>query len=260
MFRTKRSGLVRRLWRSRLIPDREEDNGKGDTSDELCGTNTEKIPKTGSRAMTPSGSQVEPMGDSSTLGVTADKDGGTPCFQGQESKSWTVTCCLYKDRPNSKLPRDPGSCQFAKRSPPKAQQAMPRVVLQQELKSTTYCLLKQLKERALDSLLEAVEFRGGVPSDCVMVPRTELRLADHDASPELLVCKLYRWSDLQHQAQLKPLSKCTSFGAPDSPTVCCNPYHYSRLCGPGEAQPSAPTGPAHVHVQRGSGLYTQLCG
>lgn len=212
-----------------MIPDREEDNGKGD-SDELCGTNPEKIPKTEFRAMTPSGSPVGPVEDGGSPGVTVDS-------QRQDSESRTVTCCLFKDRDHSELPRDPGSCQFARRSPHEAQQAMPRAVLEQELKSATYCLLKRLKERALDTLLEAVESRGGMPSDCVMVPRTELRLAGHSASPPLLVCKLYRWADLQHQAQLKPLCECTSFGAQDSPTVCCNPYHYSRLCGPESPPP-----------------------
>lgn len=236
MFRTKRSGLVRRLWRSRLIPDREEDNGRGD-NDELCGTNPEKIPKTEFRAMTPSGSPVWPSGDRGAPGVTGDQGGGAPCSQGQDSESRTVTCCLFKDRDHSELSGDPGSCQFTHRSPREAQQAMPRAVLEQELKTATHCLLKRLKERALDSLLEAVESRGGMPSDCVMVSRTELRLAGQAASPQLLVCKLYRWADLQHQAQLKPLCECSSFGVQDSLTVCCNPYHYSRLCGPESPPP-----------------------
>ncbi|KAK7891224.1 hypothetical protein WMY93_023187 [Mugilogobius chulae] len=99
-------GLVRRLWRSRLIPDREEDNGKGD-NDELCGTNPEKIPKTEFRAMTPSGSPVWPAGDRGAPGVTADQDGGALGSQGQDSDSRTVTCCLFKDRDHSELPGDP---------------------------------------------------------------------------------------------------------------------------------------------------------
>uniref|UniRef100_A0A3B4A5J1 Mothers against decapentaplegic homolog n=1 Tax=Periophthalmus magnuspinnatus TaxID=409849 RepID=A0A3B4A5J1_9GOBI len=188
MFRTKRSGLVRRLWRSRLIPDRDEDNGTGD-NDELS------------------------------------------------APGRTVTCCLFKDRDHSELSRDPGSCQLTRGGPHEAQQAMPRALLEHELKSAAHCLLKRLKERALDALLEAVESRGGVPSDCVMVSQTDLRLAGHAASPPLLVCKLYRWADLQHEAQLKPLCECTSFGVQDSAIVCCNPYHYSRLCGPESPPP-----------------------
>ncbi|CAL9697467.1 unnamed protein product [Knipowitschia caucasica] len=221
MFRTKRSGLVRRLWRSRLVPDREEDNGNAADSDELCGSNPEKIPKTEFRAMTPSGSPVGPVGE----------DQGGP-----DRDSRTVTCCLFSDRDHS-VSGDPGQCQLTRVSPQEAQQAMPRAPLEQELKAAAHCLLKRLKERALDTLLEAVESRGSVPSECVMVSRTDVRLAGHAASPLLLVCKLYRWADLQHQAQLKPLCECTSFGIQDCPSVCCNPYHYSRLCGPESPPP-----------------------
>uniref|UniRef100_A0A8C8ADC1 Mothers against decapentaplegic homolog n=1 Tax=Otus sunia TaxID=257818 RepID=A0A8C8ADC1_9STRI len=103
-----------------------------------------------------------------------------------------------------------------------------------ELKAVTYSLLKRLKERSLDSLLEAVESRGGMPSGCVLVARTELRLGGQAAPPHLLLGKLFRWPDLQHPAELKPLCECQSFGVADGPTVCCNPYHFSRLCGPGE--------------------------
>lgn len=268
MFRTKRSGLVRRLWRSRLIPETEGEDGNGKSSegcrDDLFGNNPEKIPKTELRPMTPSGSLVGDTGgvcarspaESSGLGVTSDQDGGAGCVHEQGSprstrdrECRTVTCCLFKDRDHSELrgpytaqgTRDPGSCHFVLRSlgprecgSPEAPEVMPRTVLEEELKSATYSLLKKLKERALDTLLEAVESRGGMPSDCVMISRTELRLGGHVASPQLLVCKLYRWSDLQHHAQLKPLCECKSFGALDSPTVCCNPYHYSRLCGPGK--------------------------
>ncbi|NWV50261.1 SMAD6 protein, partial [Daphoenositta chrysoptera] len=49
--------------------------------------------------------------------------------------------------------------------------------------------------------------------------------------------KLFRWPDLQHPAELKPLCECQSFGVSDGPTVCCNPYHFSRLCGPESPPP-----------------------
>lgn len=251
-----------------MIPDTEGEDGNGKTGeccrDDLFGNNPEKIPKTELGPMTPSGSPVGDAGgvrarspvESSGFGVTPDQDGGAVCVQEQRSprstqdrEGRTVTCCLFKDRDHSELRapetaqaiRDSGSCHFGLRKlgardggAPEAPEAMPRTVLEQELKTATYSLLKRLKEKALDTLLEAVESRGGMPSDCVMVSRTELRLGGHVASPQLLVCKLYRWSDLQHPAQLKPLCECKSFGLPDSPTVCCNPYHYSRLCGPGE--------------------------
>lgn len=245
-------------------------SGGGGSGDELFGNNPEKIPKTELGPMTPSGSPREgdaswgvrglsPAGNSGGggLGVTLDQDGGAVCVQqqqqqrsprsSQDPEGRTVTCCLFKDRDHSELRapeaaqaiRDSGSCHLGLRklctSPESVDAASRRTVLEQELKAATYSLLKRLKEKALDSLLEAVESRGGVPSDCVMVSRTEVKLGGHVASPPLLVCRLYRWAELQHPAQLKALCECKSFGAPDSLTVCCNPYHYSRLCGPGES-------------------------
>uniref|UniRef100_A0AAY4BSD2 Mothers against decapentaplegic homolog n=1 Tax=Denticeps clupeoides TaxID=299321 RepID=A0AAY4BSD2_9TELE len=149
MFRTKRSGLLRRLWRSRLIPVREGRSGNGRTG---------------------------------------------------EGGDW--------DHSNRGSPEG----------------------LERELKRATYSLLKRLKEKALDALLEAVESRGGVSSDCVMVSPAELRLAGQETPPQLLLCRLYRWCDLQDAAQLKPLCECRSFSPQDGPALCCNPYHYSRLC------------------------------
>lgn len=256
--------------------------------DDLFGNNPEKIPKTELGPMTPSGSPVgdaaggvcaRPPAGSSAYALPSDRDGtggGAVCVQGQRSprstqdrECRTVTCCLFKDRDHCEMrdpetaqgnrdagSRDAGSCHFVLRNlgardggSPEAQEAMPRTVLEQELKSATYSLLKRLKEKSLDNLLEAVESRGGMPSDCVMVSRTELRLGGRVAPPELLVCKLYRWADLQHPAQLKPLCECKSFGTLDSQTVCCNPYHYSRLCGPGK-----PPSPPPLHPCTFTGL------
>lgn len=267
MFRTKRSGLVRRLWRSRLIPDKEGGDGYGKSGegsrDDLLGSNPEKIPKTEFRPMTPSGSPGVDYGEvcarnptassgGGTSGGVLDQDGGTVCTVGsprsvQDSDCRTVTCCLFKDRDHHSGSRspEPGSCQFVLRNigssrdpgPLESQETKPRSVMELELKTATYSLLKRLKEKTLDTLLEAVESKGGMPSDCVMVSRTELRLGGHMAPPQLLICKLYRWSDLQHTAQLKALCECKSFGAQDGPIVCCNPYHYSRLCGPESPPP-----------------------
>lgn len=272
MFRTKRSGLVRRLWRSRLIPDKEGGDGNGKCGegcwDDMCssgGNNPEKIPKTELRPMTPSGSLVVDYGGVCARGsvecgdpvVTLVQDGDVCVFEQesprsvQDSDCRTVTCCLFKDRdhsgsqsPEMAQGKESVSCQFAQRSPnayaqgsPEGQEHKPRSVVEQELKTATHSLLKRLKEKSLDTLLEAVESKGGMPSECVMISRTELRLGGHMAPPQLLLCKLYRWSDLQHTAQLKALCECKSFGLLDAPSVCCNPYHYSRLCGPESPPP-----------------------
>ncbi|XP_029159836.1 dwarfin sma-3-like isoform X2 [Nylanderia fulva] len=46
--------------------------------------------------------------------------------------------------------------------------------------------------------------------------------------PHLLCCQIWRWPDLEHSSELKRLPICHS--AKDPVYVCCNPYHYSRLC------------------------------
>ncbi|XP_015120179.1 uncharacterized protein LOC107043270 isoform X2 [Diachasma alloeum] len=46
----------------------------------------------------------------------------------------------------------------------------------------------------------------------------------------LLACQMWRWPDLSQSKDLKKLPVCHS--AMDSSYVCCNPYHWSRLCKP----------------------------
>ncbi|XP_032621963.1 mothers against decapentaplegic homolog 6 [Chelonoidis abingdonii] len=273
MFRSKRSGLVRRLWRSRVIPDREGADGSSRQShDHGGGTSRSKTPEknpsseirpvTRNLARDPAELCAWEPGQEGRGSPMAERDGprGGPGQQeeedGEEESPWwaqeseckTVTCCLFKERePGSPRPagassrdRELRSCDFTQRAPqePRSREARSRLLLlEQELKSVTYSLLKRLKERSLDSLVEAVESRGGMPSGCVLVSRTELRLGGQAAPPQLLLGKLFRWPDLQHPAELKPLCECQSFGLADSPTVCCNPYHFSRLCGPESPPP-----------------------
>ncbi|XP_038276729.1 mothers against decapentaplegic homolog 6 isoform X2 [Dermochelys coriacea] len=268
MFRSKRAGLVRRLWRSRVIPDREggdgssrhsHDHGGGPSRSKTPEKNpsSEIRPVTRTLARDPAELRAWEPGQAGRGGPMAARDGPRGCpgqrlaEDGEEASPWwapereckTVTCCLFKERePGSPRPagasprdRELRSCDFPRRAPPepRSREARSRLLLlEQELKSVTYSLLKRLKERALDSLVEAVESRGGMPSGCVLVSRTELRLGGQAAPPQLLLGKLFRWPDLQHPAELKPLCECQSFGLADSPTVCCNPYHFSRLCGP----------------------------
>lgn len=157
----------------------------------------------------------------------------------QEGEGRPVRCCLFAERPGPEPPPPPPPPPppgGASPPGPGGGEARSRLVLlERELKAVTYALLKRLKERSLHSLLQAVESRGGTPGGCVLVARGELRLGGGQAAPpHLLLGKLFRWPDLQHPAELKALCECQSFGAADGPTVCCNPYHFSRLCGPGE--------------------------
>jgi len=77
-----------------------------------------------------------------------------------------------------------------------------------------------------------VESQGGMPSGCVLVSQTEVRIGGQLVSPQYLLCRLFRWPELRLSSLLKPLCHCQSFRAEDSQTLCCNPHHYSRLCGP----------------------------
>ncbi|XP_071400427.1 mothers against decapentaplegic homolog 6-like, partial [Centroberyx affinis] len=252
MFRSKRSGLVRRLWRSRLVTESDgRDGGRRCEGgrDGPCGRNPGKLVRTEHRSVTRADPAPGPLGEAGDLTESADKeeeehpddDRGAMCVpehrgsrRGREVDSRTVTCCLFGEwdlRPRSPYwaPRKDGGgpCQCAPR----------HAGLEEELKSVAYALLKRLKEKPLDALVKAVETKGGIPSECVMVPRADLRLGGHHISPQYLLCKLYRWSDLQLSARLKALCHCQSFGAVDSAKVCCNPYHYSRLCGPESPPP-----------------------
>ncbi|CAH2296729.1 mothers against decapentaplegic homolog 7 isoform X2 [Pelobates cultripes] len=101
-----------------------------------------------------------------------------------------------------------------------------------ELKALTHSVLKRLKERQLEGLLQAVESKGGARSPCLLLPSTKLdpRLAQQPFPLPLLLCKVFRWPDLRHCSQAKRLSCCESYGKNNPELVCCNPHHLSRLC------------------------------
>ncbi|XP_058667339.1 mothers against decapentaplegic homolog 6 [Ammospiza caudacuta] len=259
MFRSKRSGLVRRLWRSRVIPDRDGGDGSARSGHDLGATGSckiaEKSPSVELRAVARSLLLREPEERRGAAGEAAAAPRGDPMAERRgarlrapgsapESDGRTVTCCLFSERepggPQPPPAAAPGPDGAADGGSPerRGREARARLLLlEQELKAVTYSLLKRLKERSLDSLLEAVESRGGMPGGCVLVARTEVRLGGLAAPPHLLLGKLFRWPDLQHPAELKPLCECQSFGVADGPTVCCNPYHFSRLCGPESPPP-----------------------
>ncbi|XP_063112953.1 mothers against decapentaplegic homolog 6 isoform X2 [Cavia porcellus] len=288
MFRSKRSGLVRRLWRSRVVPDREEGGGVGaggggDDEDESLGSRAELAPRTregagcgrpevhpialrrprdavGPRGAQGTGRRRRAGGPPRPMSEPGAGSGGSPLDVAEpggpgwlpESDCETVTCCLFSERDAAAdAPQDAGE-PLAGAGPEPAGGGQSRegrsrlLLLERELKTVTYSLLKRLKERSLDTLLEAVESRGGVPGGCVLVPRAELRLGGQPAPPQLLLGRLFRWPDLQHAVELKPLCGCHSFAAAaDGPTVCCNPYHFSRLCGPDASMSPDATKPSH---------------
>ncbi|KAL6479083.1 hypothetical protein MHYP_G00125160 [Metynnis hypsauchen] len=243
MFRTKRSGLVRRLWRSRLVPDKDGGDGDGRRGGGGGGGDGEGGSRDGGGGGLAGERRADDVAKTEPGALSASVDGGGFGEAG-DGDCRAVTCCLFKERSiggggewdgGDGGERDAGS---ASPSSSSCRLGEANKAPEHELKSATYALLKRLKEKTLHALLEAVESGGGVPSECVLVARAELRAAGHGAPPpQLLLCRLYRWADVQHAAQLKALCECKSFGAQDGPLVCCNPYHYSRLCGPESPPP-----------------------
>eukprot|EP00064_Thunnus_orientalis_P008985 superscaffoldBa00001109_g9008 len=153
MFRTKRSGLVRRLWRSRA--------------------------------------PVEGDGEA---------DRGTHGSGG---------CCMGKATKVAKS--NAGS--------------------EAELKALTHSILKKIKEKQLEVLLQAVESKGGARSPCLLLPsKVDAKVGQQSYSLPMLLYKVFRWPDLRHSSELKRLSCCESYGKINPELVCCNPHHMSRLC------------------------------
>lgn len=203
MFRSKRAGLVRRLWRSRLLPEAAAEQGREEEGDEEgAGGGAEGALRGCSR-----GGAVEPeRGMALGGGGVGGEEGQASAASGGVGRA--VRCCVALGE-RASASAWPGG---------------------------TYALLKRLKERSLASLLEAVESRGGLPGGCVLLARADA--ARLPAPPHLLLGRLFRWPDLRHPAQLKPLCHCPNARLPHhAPAMCCNPYHFSRLCGPESPPP-----------------------
>lgn len=150
----------------------------------------------------------------------------------EESDGATVTCCWFKDLHRSD--KSDLSDHWEIRDQSAAESRTRRTLLEQELQRGAYALLKKLKEKPLGVLLEAVESKGAVLGGCVVAPQAELNIGGCAVSPQYLLCRFFRWPELQFSSSLKALCCCQSFRAPGGEAPCCNPYHYSRLCGPGE--------------------------
>ncbi|KAL2296385.1 hypothetical protein Nmel_015700, partial [Mimus melanotis] len=100
-----------------------------------------------------------------------------------------------------------------------------------ELKALTHAVLKRLKERQLEGLLQAVESRGGARTPCLLLPaKADSRLGQHWYPLPMLLCKVFRWPDLRHCSEVKRLCSCESYSKAHPELVCCNPHHLSRLC------------------------------
>ncbi len=112
-----------------------------------------------------------------------------------------------------------------------------------EIKSVIHCMLKRLKERQLEVLVQSVESKGGERTDCVLLPNSDLRCGRRSLTSHVLCCQIWRWPDLNQEYELRRLSCCSS--ADDPTYICCNPFHWSRLVVPGKIAHLFDT-PSHV--------------
>lgn len=93
-----------------------------------------------------------------------------------------------------------------------------------ELQQTVHSILKRLKACELESLLRALESRGGDVSKCVFVPSGVERITD----PEVTLYQIFRQPSIASANDLKPLAVCSHRDGKRT-KVCVNPYHYSLL-------------------------------
>ncbi|XP_069506288.1 mothers against decapentaplegic homolog 6-like [Ambystoma mexicanum] len=107
------------------------------------------------------------------------------------------------------------------------------------LKASAHNLFKRLRDEELEVLVQALASRGRWDVGCIWGSRSELRLGKQAVAPQVLLCRLYRWPDLRHAWELKRLCFCEAFWrrAGEGASLCCNPYHYSRLCNPDTPPP-----------------------
>jgi len=101
-----------------------------------------------------------------------------------------------------------------------------------ELKSCANSMLKRLKEKQLEALVQCVELQASELSQCVMMPRGEMRVGKKAVTPLYLCCRMWRWDEITPSTRLKRLTCCQ--GRDDPIYECCNPYHVSLLTEPGK--------------------------
>ena len=94
-----------------------------------------------------------------------------------------------------------------------------------ELKSITQSMLKRLKEKNLETLVQSVESKGGEQTPCVLLPSGTMKLGKRSVTPNFLCCQVWRWPELSPSAELRQLPCCETVN--DSAYTCCNPYHWS---------------------------------
>ena len=92
-------------------------------------------------------------------------------------------------------------------------------------------MLGRLKETQLEGLVRALETRGGEPGPCCPVPANQ-RPGLSDQSEAGVMARVFRgWP---HDQVMVTLPWC--YNEEPSLYICCNPFHWSRVCHTGEQQ------------------------
>ena len=142
-------------------------------------------------------------------------------------------CFMFRSRRNTLVKRLWKSRPTRNETQRPSENASPEAEEDSQIKSVTQAMLKRLKEKHLEVLIQSVESKGGETTDCVLLPKGDVRLGRRTLPPHILCCQIWRWPDLEGDHVLKRLPCCQSSDDPTS--ICCNPYHWSRLAQTGRA-------------------------
>lgn len=232
-FQSKRKGLTKRLWRSRLAISQQQCNDQPPTHI-TPNTNCQYHPQqqqhqndaylpqnryhdTGRRG-------IGPQQYSQQIVINGEGDENSTTSSSSSSSHCGNNCGIYSLCSSSLSP-----------SPATTNQ-------QNDIEYRRFrALVEKLKERQLETLCQAVEMGKqdngngashehlSFPTDCVLVPRT---LMADGIEPHLIACKLWKWTDLRNATELKSIPSCIK--EKDTVYACCNPQHWNRVYLPGE--------------------------
>lgn len=197
-FQSKKKGLWKRLWRSRVTSFQEQtENHHQQQQQQQYSPTSFYIDDTTTSYFRPK----------TTNGVGVDMTTKIKREQNHTIPSSLGVCCTSSNQSSGTLHQDIEYKRFRG-------------------------LVDKLKERQLETLCQAVEMgmddKIAMPTDCVLVPRSTIL----DVEPHVITCRLWKWPDLQNSSELKRIPSCPN--DKDPVYACCNPTHWSRLYQPGK--------------------------
>ncbi|GFS06672.1 mothers against decapentaplegic homolog [Elysia marginata] len=216
MFRSKRSSLVKRLWKYKL-----DDEARG------------PLQASGSESEHTASSNMSPL---SSLPSLSSSSSGPAAVSPRPRSAHFWPLSSFPLTSSSSTARHSSSSSSSSGSPTSPQAARGSDDLDHDVKAVAHAFFKRLKEEQLENLVHAMESRGGEVTPCVPVSKTELRqhrTAGLGAvSPHILCCRVFRWPGLRSDTEMRRLPSCKT-GSDDAGgggtggVVCCNPYHWS---------------------------------